>query len=322
MVKLIATDEFVATIQAMKCQEESYSRKDYLYNKDSSIKRPDPNFLDEECRFRMIDWCCQVAEFLTIRREIVSVAVRYLDCYLSCSPTEVDRRHFQGIVIACLYTAMEIHTNHHIELSCSFISTITQPKSPPTKLAPAFMARITQGAYTPEQIVKLQLELMNTLQWRLNPPTARTFLQYYLCLVPSILMTSSWEDEERRLLLEEAAQQQMDLAEQDYQFVCCTASSIALASLANAMQHVDCYYCQSNVQYSQYHPVILALSEYANIDIYTPNFVTLQENLRQLLMPGEVRYHGCLNHRHNKQNETIPSSPRGIITTKHAFNSS
>ena len=71
----------------------------------------------------------------------------------------------------------------------------------------------------------MEFRMISALKWRVNPPTAMSFVRQMMHLVPAELMGAS----ERETVLE-LAQFQVDLATMDYEFSQSPCSTIAFAS--------------------------------------------------------------------------------------------
>lgn len=63
--------------------------------------------INEVWREKICEWSYQVIDHFDFSREIVSIAVSYLDRYLSVRP--VDKKHFQLLAMSCLYLAIKLY---------------------------------------------------------------------------------------------------------------------------------------------------------------------------------------------------------------------
>lgn len=63
--------------------------------------------INEVWREKICEWSYQVIDHFDFSREIVSIAVSYLDRYLSKRP--VNKKHFQLLAMSCLYLAIKLY---------------------------------------------------------------------------------------------------------------------------------------------------------------------------------------------------------------------
>jgi hypothetical protein len=86
------------------------------------------------------------------------------------------------------------------------------------------------GRFTPEKIETMEMQILSALQWRVNPPTAISFVQNLLELVPSYRLP------ERDAMLE-VVETQIELAMSDEAFVTTAkAPSLGFAALMNCLE--------------------------------------------------------------------------------------
>jgi hypothetical protein len=226
----IRMEEIASTIEVMRLQEASYHRRDYFSSRPttSRLKRPQvgtTGAVDAECRFKMAEWYYQVVDFCKFDRETVAISMSYLDRYMSTQvgvvgssssiPAFQDRKIFQLIAMTCLYTAIKIHE--------------------PQAMEPQTVVQLSKGAFTEEQVTDMELAILNAIQWRMNPPTAISFIKHFLALLPETMMGSGDRD-----TVYELAKFQTELAALEYSLVVLDASTVALAAMMNALETVAC----------------------------------------------------------------------------------
>ncbi len=223
MTFLSNVEDVISTIRVMLHQEETgYHVSEYLpysttkaqqHHTSRTLTRP----VDADCRYKTTLWYYEVIDFWKYHRETVAIAMSYLDRFLC---TKIgrraleDRRVFQLASITCLYTALKIHE--------------------PVKMEPHTFAQLSRGLYTDQQIETMERVILDTLEWRMNPPTSLAFLQYFLQLVPCQMMTPAL-----RSALLEISTMQVELAVGEYMFATLKPSTIALSALLNAVESVD-----------------------------------------------------------------------------------
>jgi hypothetical protein len=220
MLYISNREEALASIEAMSAQEvNGYQTEDYMSQAEPEIRSYNgpQQPVDTECRTKMSEWCYQVVDFCKFSRETVAIAMSYLDRFLitpSGHPALMDRKIFQLAAMTCLYTAIKIHE--------------------PEAMEPKIVASLSRGTYTEDEVTEMERTILMALKWRMNPPTALSFVHNYMALLPEQAMP---EDELLRVL--ELTQFQTELAVNSYEFVSINASTVALAALANALQCGD-----------------------------------------------------------------------------------
>lgn len=133
--KQIAEDEF----SALRHQENTvYSCEDYLSpeyqndqmeEQDQTLKDngpdasmfdslpsdPSAGSLNEVWREKICEWCYQVVDHFDFSREVVSVAMSFLDRYLSTR--RVNKKIFQLAAMTCLYLAIKLYEPSTLKIS-------------------------------------------------------------------------------------------------------------------------------------------------------------------------------------------------------------
>ena len=294
-------EDATSSIEAMRQQEEKgYNTSDYFqahqgedqaepcFRSKGPLRCEDP--VDENCRFRMTEWCFQVVDVCKYDRETVEIAISYLDRFLATpkgADVLKDRKVFQLAAMTCLYTAIKIHE--------------------PEAMEPQVVSRLSRGTYSAEDVEAMERMIITAIQWRMNPPTAMSFVRFFMALLPVGAM-----EEEDRTAAVELAKYQTELAVGEYSFVGVNASTIACAALANALQTLE------NVELK--HSILENVSCTVNIDMNSLLFVTTQESLwtamgkenrshQRQLMPQSPAMQKTM-----ERSSAIHGSPRGVIS--------
>lgn len=95
----------------------------------------------------------------TLKRETFYYALNFVDRFLSLSPN-VRKQDLQLIGVASMFMASKIEE-------------VLSPKV-------ADFAKSTDDGYSKEQIILKEKEIMRTLRWQLNPPTAYMWASWYM----------------------------------------------------------------------------------------------------------------------------------------------
>jgi len=101
-------------------------------------------------------------------------------------------------------------------------------------LGSGFIARLSNGERTSIEIEKMELRLLQALEWRANPPTPMSFVQHHLALIPRNEL-----DTLTRQALIDVAQYQLDATISSYEFALEKASMVGLAALLNAADSIS-----------------------------------------------------------------------------------
>jgi hypothetical protein len=214
-------------IEAMLRQEEScYTVPDYLRYLPSHTAFGQA--VDAAARFSIAEWCVKIMDFCQYKPETAAIAMSCLDRFVSTPDGHhvlLDRCKFQLAALTAVYTAVKIHEQQ--------------------AMAPELVANLSHGSHTEADIEAMERRMLKALQWRVNPPTSMDFVRKFLDLVPQDAL-----DERSRTCAVELAQYQVDISVLNYGFCTSKASSIAFASLLNAVESVHsdsatCSYIES-----------------------------------------------------------------------------
>merc|ERR1712228_79518 len=97
--------------------------------------------------------------------------------------------------------------------------------------------------YSINEIIKMEGMILHSISWRLCPPTAYDFLELLLPLLPasSTTLSSNFNRSMQKSLLKKIARKYIKYSILNYSFSLEKFSSIAIASLLNAMEEIN--YC-------------------------------------------------------------------------------
>lgn len=206
------TDRFMA----LSRQELFYQCDDYLkFRKDSSVAAKET--VDEKCRYTMVNWCYQVLDYCNASQETASIAISYVDRFLSSSQGSFvlnDKNWFQLTVMGSLQLAIKMHESSNLESDT--------------------LSQLSRGLFSVDDISLMEKAILSALSWRLCPPTPYVFLDLFLDLLPPSLLNSM------KLSLLKLSQEQIYLASPYYFFTLEKSSAVAFASLLNALDEIRC----------------------------------------------------------------------------------
>ena len=164
--------------------------------------------INELWRDKICEWCYQVVDHFKFNREIVCVAMSYLDRYLATRT--VNRRIFQLAAMAALYLAIKLFE--------------------PGKLCMSTLIDLSRGYFMAEHIVTMEDAMIQSLDWHVHPPTSCAFCRDLMRLVSGDVAPRARHD------ANELARFLTELSICDYWFATKKPSSIALAAIINAIE--------------------------------------------------------------------------------------
>lgn len=215
-------------LSALLAQEEDYRIPcdffDQLSQEYSPTEREELDLIDADCRSKMVDWAFRIVEYIRLQRETVAIAFSFVDRYIWRSRILPDRRRYQLLVMTCLYSAVKMHE--------------------PAALDPATMERISRGTYKAKEIENVELLIVQTIGWRLNPSTPMHFvqecLQHLMCQQEEYCLVMN---DSKRQVLYQLALEQTELALAEHELLTVRSSIIAYCALLNAWNMVT--YCET-----------------------------------------------------------------------------
>ncbi|UJR28985.1 hypothetical protein I4U23_010203 [Adineta vaga] len=123
------------------------------------------NFLEShpsittKMRSVLFDWLIEVCEVYHLHRETYHLAIAYIDQYL-CQKKNLAKNKFQLLGITALFVAAKIEEIYPPRLSD--------------------FSYVTDNTCCEEDILEMELDLMNTLNWYISPITSISWLLVYL----------------------------------------------------------------------------------------------------------------------------------------------
>lgn len=234
------SDEIPDRIALMLHQEETdYQVVDYL-RANEELRKKAAKPVDEDCRVKMCEWCYQVVDFCKFRRETVGIGMSYLDRYLCADKGKKalgDRKEYQLVAMTCLYIAIKLHE--------------------PLEMETSLLADLSRGCYTEMEFANMEKKILEALVWRVNGPTALSFVQSYLLFMPqtvhSAVILAVWD----------YARFQTEMAISDHSFVDTKPSIVGMAALMNAMEGMDPMLLTPRVQQK----LVRAVEKYTSMDM-------------------------------------------------------
>jgi len=235
-----------------------------IYKCSGYLDPNEPTIITADDRMTIVDWCYGVVDHCQFSREVVALAMDMVDRYLSIpsySGDEAlrDQNKFQLLSITALYVAIKVNE--------------------PVAMSSDLFAEISRGVYTVEEIEDMERTLLNGLSWRCNAPTVsqvgHSILSLILPYVKCSEVTWGFLMDELKYLAE--------LAVREYYFSTQRASTIALASIFNAIRQIQGQEHQELLQ------AFLCIMECFDFD--EPEVVVVASNKLHLLLQQENHDH-------------------------------
>jgi Cyclin, N-terminal domain/Cyclin, C-terminal domain len=146
-----------------------------------------------------------------VSRETVAISCSYLDRFVEkCS---CDRSAFKLAAMTSLYIAAKTFGSSH-------------------RITIRSLADLSRGEFDMSHISEMETIILQTLEWRLNPPTAQCFINSFFNYLPVPQGPVSVAIYQRAMFFAE-------LVLYDYAFVTKKRSLIALSAMINAMEGLD-----------------------------------------------------------------------------------
>uniref|UniRef100_A0A7S4VTU6 Cyclin-like domain-containing protein n=1 Tax=Ditylum brightwellii TaxID=49249 RepID=A0A7S4VTU6_9STRA len=166
-------------------------------------------------RCKMCTWAFQVVDQFNVNRETVSIAFSFLDRYLATSsePVElISTEKFQLASMTALYIAIKVFEQNH-------------------SLSIYTFADMSREYFSVDDLGAMEMEMLEVLQWRLNPPTALAFAREFLSFLPL-------SSQQRQALLVKSGYL-TELAVGDSSLIGCRYSSIAVATILFSISYLS-----------------------------------------------------------------------------------
>jgi len=184
-----------------------------MEKRENASKRMIDSRIDEFCREQICEWSYRVVDYFRIDREVVSLSLSYLDRFLSTC--NCDRSMFKLAATTTLFMAVKIFHPH--------------------KLADlGILSDLSRGEFEMQDVAEMEAHVLRALSWNLYPPTSVAFssiLLDYVFTDKKIDVTSSDVAD-----IHDLASFFGELAVCDYFFLRLRQSTVALASILNALE--------------------------------------------------------------------------------------
>ncbi|GAX27201.1 hypothetical protein FisN_13Lh246 [Fistulifera solaris] len=243
-------DETCERIQVMRVQEDTVYCKFSLHG----INESNAPLLGKDSYEKIVSWYLRVVDFFEFHREIAEIAATILNCFLATThgfSARTDPSEYQLASLGAFYIAVKIHAKQAMH--------------------PRSFTQLCGDRYTIHEIEQTEASMLSALNWRVNPPTTGAFLREMRDLLPSDM------NDDTREAVFELAQMQCELLLPLSYFAVTKSSTIALASIINAIESLNL--CEGD-------HLIEILSSFLGIDRNCSQVIEAQRELFKALAIG------------------------------------
>lgn len=177
------------------------------------MQHPGDSRVDEFCREQIVEWSFRVVDYFRIDREVVAFSISLLDRFLALC--ECDRSTFKLAATTTLHLAVKLLH--------------------PFKLGElGILSDLSRGEFEMKDVACMEEHILSCLRWKLHPPTPIAFSTLLLDFIfshQSLNLSSTDIDD-----LYDISSFFTELSLCDYYFVGVAPSTIALASMVNALE--------------------------------------------------------------------------------------
>ena len=166
------SDELLRSILHRESLPHYQLSPDYLHSSVLIPSTEKEQGVSERCRRRTCEWMYDICDFFHLNREVVAIALFYVDRYftLTSFPTvgcdkqvPVTRKQFQLVALTGLYIAIKTHGEPRDQGKCGNMQWSR------AKFSINICASISRHQFTAKAIEKCEQLMLRTLDWRVNP---------------------------------------------------------------------------------------------------------------------------------------------------------
>ena len=226
---MISAIELMDRFQILLTQENTtYRFDDYLspsYQLQTAHRHGEHTYTKHEAttlsdhktfwRSKLCAWMYFVVDDNDLSRELVSISTAYMDRYLSKRWSNNCEDH-QLLGMTALYIAIKLHRHNG---KCAGVSSFV---------------KLSKGLFKEEDFLTMENNMLETLEWRMHPPTVFAYLDLLILFVPPKACSSFTRKamfERIKFLLELSATVQFFFAKKP--------SNVAIAAFIEVMEYPE-----------------------------------------------------------------------------------
>ena len=166
-------EESMEVLQGLLRRQETYYRPPSRYLVLDRLGETSSQ-LAEKWRGEVCEWIFHVVDAYNFEREIVGIALEYLDRSISrYSDAAVSTQDFKVVAIASVLLAIKLHSDKRTSSGA------------PIHIGLETLVHLSQGLVTEDMIQECERKIAFLLDWHLNPPTPLQYITYFLRLCPT-----------------------------------------------------------------------------------------------------------------------------------------
>jgi Cyclin, N-terminal domain len=215
-------EEALDSVVVLGLQDETYKCRDYIgrrrkrVGQDMDISDQEStmqieDMVDEVCREKMCEWSYRVCDHFQTSREIVAFTFSFLDRFIDrCS---CDRTAFKLAAMTALYMATKLLNAKQLSIRS--------------------LAELSRGEFEMAHIAEMERIILDTLEWKVNPPTVQSYITTLRPLLGNMGSLSTVNE------ICDRATFFAELCVYDYQFVTEGRLLVATACFLNAIESME-----------------------------------------------------------------------------------
>ena len=175
---------------------------------------------------QIVGWCYEIVDQCRFDRDTVAVAMNLADRFMSTPEAQAQgilhhRGQYQLVAVTALYISIKLNES--------------------TVIGSRYFEALSKGVYSKEDIESMEWMMLESLSWRLNPPTSLQvsdhMLSLMLCHIQKTTSAPSLQEGTWNFVHEEVAYQ-IQNSIREYYFTSQRPSTIATAAILNVIYQV------------------------------------------------------------------------------------
>ncbi len=199
-------------LQIMMHQEEANYRYESYFPGTTWEEMEHQTQLNASWREKICQWSYNVVDHFDLPREVVAISLDLFDRYLATRGNQCSGNIALLASLTTLHIAIKVHSEKNIKVTT--------------------LASLSRGQFGSEHIEQMEWQIMESLDWKLHPPTLFAFVSHLLMLFPCDVHHSVRKE------LFEVAIYLAELSVCDAFFVKLPASTVAIAAIINVMEDI------------------------------------------------------------------------------------
>eukprot|EP00980_Cylindrotheca_fusiformis_P020740 scaffold7745_cov103-Cylindrotheca_fusiformis.AAC.1 len=223
-------------------------------------------------RKMLVDWMYYVIDYCHLQRQAVAAAAFFYDVAVQKKLVKTPEEH-QLAAATALQLALKTHDSSVIKLGK--------------------LVKLGRGLFTEDDVVKMEREVIKSMNWKLHPPSTYCFLRQYERLLPTTI------SETTRSMINTVTSLACEVTLTDYRYLSYKPSAIAYASMILALEMIP----HDDLPIVQRHCFLLQMSTIAELDSKSKSvreaFKAIKESIQEC--PKNEKLLATLEKQHKQQ---------------------